>query len=163
MEKFGWPMGPAYLLDVVGMDTNVHAGEVIAEAYPERAGKDYKGVIELMYEHKRLGQKNGKGFYKYEPDRRGRVKKQVDEEAINMIAEHTGKQPEQMDAGEIEARLMLAYCNETVRCLEDKIVETPNEADMAMLMGLGFPPFRGGPCRYIDQMGISNYKALCDK
>ncbi len=163
MEKFGWPMGPAYLLDVVGMDTNVHAGEVIAEAYPDRAAKDYKGVIELMYEHKRLGQKNGKGFYKYEADRRGRVQKQVDEEAMNLIAEHTGKQPEQMDAGEIEARLMLAYCNETVRCLEDKIVESPSEADMAMLMGLGFPPFRGGPCRYIDQMGISNYKALCEK
>ena len=52
---------------------------------------------------------------------------------------------------------MLAFCNETVRCLEDNIVSTPSEADMAMIMGVGFPPFNGGPCRYIDQMGLDNY------
>jgi 3-hydroxyacyl-CoA dehydrogenase/enoyl-CoA hydratase/3-hydroxybutyryl-CoA epimerase/enoyl-CoA isomerase len=50
-----------------------------------------------------------------------------------------------------------------VRCLEDNIVATASEADMAMIMGVGFPPFRGGPCRYIDQTGVAEYVALCDK
>ncbi len=59
--------------------------------------------------------------------------------------------------------MMLAFCNETVRCLEDNIVSTAGEADMAMIMGVGFPPFRGGPCRYIDQIGVANYLALCEK
>lgn len=70
---------------------------------------------------------------------------------------------QQFEDQEIIDRLMIALCNETVRCLEDNIVSTPAEADMAMIMGIGFPPFRGGPCRYIDQIGLQNYLALCDK
>ena len=62
MEKFGWPMGPAYLLDVVGMDTGVHAAKVMAEGFPDRMKPDYKGATQLMFEHERLGQKNGVGF-----------------------------------------------------------------------------------------------------
>ncbi len=69
----------------------------------------------------------------------------------------------EFDAQEIIDRMMLAFCNETVRCLEDNIVATASEADMAMIMGIGFPPFRGGPCRYIDQTGVAEYVALCDK
>ena len=57
MEKFGWPMGPAYLLDVVGMDTGVHAAKVMAEGFPDRMKPDYKGATQLMFEHERLGQK----------------------------------------------------------------------------------------------------------
>ncbi|WP_231877097.1 3-hydroxyacyl-CoA dehydrogenase NAD-binding domain-containing protein, partial [Oleiphilus sp. HI0067] len=65
MEKFGWPMGPAYLLDVVGMDTANHGGEVMAEGYPDRMGKDFKTAIDVMFEAGRFGQKNDKGFYAY--------------------------------------------------------------------------------------------------
>ena len=58
---------------------------------------------------------------------------------------------------------MLPLVNEIARCLEEKIVDTAAEADMALIMGIGFPPFRGGACRYVDQMGIANYLALCEK
>ena len=75
MEKFGWPMGPAYLIDVVGLDTGVHGAEVMAEGFPDRMKPDYKGAIEHLYENNRLGQKNGVGFYKYEKDKRGKPKK----------------------------------------------------------------------------------------
>ena len=162
MEKFGWPMGPAYLLDVVGMDTGVHAAKVMAEGFPDRMKPDYKGATQLMFENNRLGQKNGVGFYQYETDKRGKPKKIADSttyELLNLVqTDH-----QEFDEQEIIDRMMIAFCNETVRCLEDNIVASPAEADMAMIMGVGFPPFRGGPCRYIDQIGVANYVALCDK
>ena len=58
---------------------------------------------------------------------------------------------------------MVPMVNEVARCLEEKIVASPYEADMALLYGIGFPPFRGGACRYVDQTGIANFVALCDK
>ncbi|MCH4247679.1 MAG: fatty acid oxidation complex subunit alpha FadB [Acinetobacter populi] len=163
MEKFGWPMGPAYLIDVVGIDTGVHGAEVMAEGFPDRMKPDYKGAIEVMYENKRLGQKNDVGFYKYELDRKGKKAKTVDPTAYELVATVVTSDKREFDAQEIIDRMMLTLCNETVRCLEDNIVATAAEADMAMIMGIGFPPFRGGPCRYIDQTGVAEYVALCDK
>lgn len=162
MEKFGWPMGPAYLLDVVGMDTGVHAAKVMAEGFPDRMKPDYKGATQLMFEHERLGQKNGVGFYQYETDKRGKPKKIADSTTYELL-NSVQTDHQEFDEQEIIDRMMIAFCNETVRCLEDDIVASPAEADMAMIMGVGFPPFRGGPCRYIDQIGVANYVALCDK
>ncbi len=162
MEKFGWPMGPAYLLDVVGIDTGVHASAVMANAFPERMNLDYKTATTVMFENNRLGQKNGAGFYKYELDKKGKPKKSVDTTTYELLkAVQDGSSD--FDEQEIIDRLMVAFCTETVRCLEDNIVASAGEADMAMLMGLGFPPFRGGPCRYIDQVGVKEFVALCDK
>lgn len=162
MEKFGWPMGPAYLLDVVGIDTGVHASSVMANAFPERMNPDYKSATTVMFENNRLGQKNGAGFYKYELDKKGKPKKSVDTTTYELLkAVQDGNAD--FDEQEIIDRLMVAFCTETVRCLEDSIVASAGEADMAMLMGLGFPPFRGGPCRYIDQVGVKEFVALCDK
>lgn len=162
MEKFGWPMGPAYLLDVVGIDTGVHASSVMADAFPERMNPDYKSATTVMFENNRLGQKNGAGFYKYELDKKGKPKKSVDTTTYELLkAVQDGNAD--FDEQEIIDRLMVAFCTETVRCLEDSIVASAGEADMAMLMGLGFPPFRGGPCRYIDQVSVKEFVALCDK
>ena len=163
MSGFGWPMGPAYLMDVVGIDTGVHGAEVMAEGFPDRMKLDFKGAIELMYEAKRLGQKNDVGFYKYELDKKGKKAKTVDATAYDVIAPSVTGEKREFDANEIIDRMMITFCNETVRCLEDNIVATPAEADMAMIMGVGFPAFRGGPCRYIDQTGVAEYVALCDK
>ncbi len=162
MEKFGWPMGPAYLLDVVGIDTGVHASSVMANAFPERMNPDYKTATTVMFENNRLGQKNGAGFYKYELDKKGKPKKSVDTTTYELL-KAVQDDSSDFDEQEIIDRLMVAFCTETVRCLEDNIVASAGEADMAMLMGLGFPPFRGGPCRYIDQVGVKEFVALCDK
>ncbi|MBB3185800.1 3-hydroxyacyl-CoA dehydrogenase/enoyl-CoA hydratase/3-hydroxybutyryl-CoA epimerase/enoyl-CoA isomerase [Halomonas fontilapidosi] len=164
MEKFGWPMGPAYLLDVVGMDIAFHAGEVMAEGFPERmadmagdrAGDRGKSVIQLMVEHDRLGQKNDKGFYAYEEDRKGKPRKVTDEAAIELVKEVVSEHREFSDE-DIIARMMIPLCLETVRCLEDGIVGSPAEADMALIYGIGFPPFRGGALRYIDAMGVDAF------
>jgi 3-hydroxyacyl-CoA dehydrogenase/enoyl-CoA hydratase/3-hydroxybutyryl-CoA epimerase/enoyl-CoA isomerase len=162
MEKFGWPMGPAYLMDVVGIDTGVHAAGVMAEGFPDRMKHDFKDVSEVMYENKRYGQKTKVGFYKYEEDKKGKPKKVVDEATYELLKPHVADRKE-FDAEEIIARMMIPLCTETVRCLEDNIVGSAAEADMAMIYGIGFPPFRGGPLRYIDSIGVKEFAALCDK
>ncbi len=166
MEKFGWPMGPAYLLDVVGMDTAVHAGEVMAEGFPERMGSlgggGDKSAIQLMFEKDRLGQKNAKGFYAYEEDKKGKPKKVVDEEAITLVKQ-VAKESRELSDEEIIARMMVPLCLETVRCLEDGIVGSAAEADMALIYGIGFPPFRGGALRYIDALGVAEFVAQAER
>ena len=162
MERFGWPMGPAYLMDVVGMDTAVHAAEVMAEGFPDRMRPDFKATTAMLVEAGRLGQKNGKGYYVYAPDKKGRPKKSVDATTYELIAPVVAQRRD-FTVDEIVARCMLPMVNEIARCLEEKIVSTPYEADMALIYGIGFPPFRGGACRYVDQTGAANFVALCDQ
>ncbi|NHH86095.1 fatty acid oxidation complex subunit alpha FadB [Cobetia sp. MB87] len=161
MEKFGWPMGPAYLLDVVGMDTAVHANAVMAEGFPDRMAREGKTAIQVMYDNKRLGQKNDLGFYRYEEDRKGKPKKLADDEAQALVAQVVSETREFSDE-DIIARMMVPLCMETIRCLEDDIVGTAAEADMALIYGIGFPPFRGGALRYVDAMGVAEFVALAD-
>ena len=166
MEDFGWPMGPAYLSDVIGLDTCVHASKVLADGFPDRMKADYTGPTEALFKADRLGQKNGKGFYKYVADDSGRKRKTADDEVKDILAPHVdAAAPGSVDftAEEIRDRLMLAMCNEVARCIDEKIVASPEEADMALIMGLGFPRFRGGALRYIDQIGLKEYVALCDR
>lgn len=163
MEDFGWPMGPAYLLDVVGIDTGHHVGEVLAEGYPERMSFDIRTSLDVMYEAQRFGQKNGKGYYMYAPDKKGKPKKMVDPEVAGMIAAVQRDTPIEISDEAIIDRMMLPMIIETARCLEEGIVDTPNEADMGLIMGLGFPPFRGGALRYADFRGLSEVVARCDE
>ena len=154
MEKWGWPMGPAYLSDVVGIDTGVHAAGVMAEGFPDRMKLDFKTATETMFENDRLGQKNGKGFYAYVPDKRGKPKKTVDEETYTLIAPHVAERRE-FDRDDIIFRMMLPMCTELARCLEEGIVGSAAEADLALLYGIGFPPFRGGVFRWMDSIGLA--------
>ncbi|MEM8593816.1 MAG: fatty acid oxidation complex subunit alpha FadB [Pseudomonadota bacterium] len=162
MESFGWPMGPAYLGDVVGLDTCQHAGQVMAEAFPERMGFDDSGAISKMYAAERFGQKNSKGFYAYEPDRKGRIQKVASDEGIAIAASVATSTVEISDE-EIVERMMVPMVNEVLRCLDEGIVDSAAEADMALIFGIGFPVFRGGICRYVDQMGSAEYVAVADK
>lgn len=162
MEKFGWPMGPAYLMDVVGMDTGHHGRDVMAEGYPDRMKDERRTAVDALYEADRLGQKNGKGFYSYETDKRGKPAKVVDESVKAVLAPIVYEQREVTDEDIINF-MMIPLCLETVRCLEDNIVETAAEADMGLIYGIGFPPFRGGALRYIDSIGVAEFVALADK
>ncbi|WP_020409422.1 fatty acid oxidation complex subunit alpha FadB [Hahella ganghwensis] len=162
MERFGWPMGPAYLLDVVGMDTAKHAGDVMAEGFPERMKYSEKTVVEAMFEAERFGQKNDKGFYAYELDKKGKQKKVIDPSVEALINSVQGEAKDFSDE-EIIERMMVPLCIETVRCLEDGIVDSPAEADMGLIFGIGFPPFRGGALRYIDSIGVEEFCKIADK
>ncbi|WP_407331818.1 fatty acid oxidation complex subunit alpha FadB [Enterovibrio sp. 27052020O] len=161
-KKFGWPMGPAYLLDVVGIDTAHHAQAVMAEGFPTRMAKDYRDGVDVMFEQQRFGQKNGVGFYKYSVDRKGKPKKDVDADVAGLLAGVIGSNTDYSDE-EIINRMMVPMINEVVRCLEEGIIATPQEADMALVYGLGFPPFRGGVFRYLDTIGLETYVAMADK
>ncbi|MGH8443921.1 MAG: fatty acid oxidation complex subunit alpha FadB [Solimonas sp.] len=162
MEGFGWPMGPAYLQDVVGIDTSHHVGDVLAAGYPDRMANTTgeKTALDVMYEQKRYGQKNGIGFYKYETDPKGKPKKIADPSSYELIKTVQAKGQVDMSDEEIVDRHMLPLIIETVRCLDDGIVETPTEADMGLIMGVGFPPFRGGALKYADTVGM---KTILDK
>lgn len=162
MEKFGWPMGPAYLLDVVGMDTAHHVGDVLAEGFPTRMAKSARTTLDIMYEAERFGQKNDKGYYKYELDRKGKPKKTVDPDVAGLLHSVTGDLKD-FDEEEIIDRLMLPMIIETARCLEEGIVDSVQEADMALIMGIGFPPFRGGAFKYADTVGIKTIVEKADK
>ena len=162
MEKFGWPMGPAYLMDVVGMDTGVHAAEVMAQGFPDRMRHEWRNATQVLVDNQRYGQKNGKGYYVYAPDKKGKPKKSVDPATYDLIKGVVAERKE-FTAEEIVARCMVPMVNEVARCLEEKIVASPQEADMSLLYGVGFPPFRGGACRYVDQTGAANYVAAADK
>lgn len=162
MERFGWPMGPAYLMDVVGIDTAHHARDVMAEGFPDRMKEERETCVDALYKSDRLGQKNGKGFYAYETDKRGKPKKVVDESIAEVLAPVVYEMRELSDE-DIINYMMIPLCLETVRCLEDGIVETAAEADMGLIYGIGFPPFRGGALRYIDSMGVAEFVALADR
>ncbi len=162
MEKFGMPMGPAYLCDVVGIDTGVHAGAVMSEGFPERMSRDFKTTSELLFEQDRYGQKNGKGYYSYELDKKGRPKKVVDESVYELFAPHCDARKEFSDE-EIIDGLMIPLCLEAVRCLEEGIAASATDIDMSLIYGIGFPPFRGGALHYIDDMGVAEFVARADK
>jgi len=162
MEKFGWPMGPAYLMDVVGIDTAYHADEVMAQGFPDRMQHEGVSVIDRLFELERFGQKNQKGFYTYENDRKGKPKKIYNEEIVELLAPTVESQTE-LTEEDIIARMMIPLCIETVRCLEENIVASPAEADMGLIYGIGFPPYLGGAIHYLDQMGLAAFCELADK
>lgn len=156
MERFGWPMGPAYLIDVIGIDTCVHAGSVMAAAFPDRMGVAAKNGLAVLNGENRLGQKNGKGFYSYTVDKKGKPKKDSDPAVYKLLpALKEGKVTDE----EIIDRMMIPLINECARCLDERIVETPMELDLALINGVGFPPFLGGAMRYVDTMGIAKFVA----
>ncbi|MCZ0924745.1 fatty acid oxidation complex subunit alpha FadB [Vibrio diabolicus] len=155
-RKFGWPMGPAYLLDVVGIDTAHHAQAVMADGFPERMGKQGRDAIDALFEADKYGQKNGNGFYSYTIDKKGKPKKTFSEDILPVLADVCADKHD-FDDETIIQRMMIPMINEVVLCLQEGIIATPQEADMALVYGLGFPPFRGGVFRYLDSVGIAEY------
>ncbi|MDO9452596.1 MAG: fatty acid oxidation complex subunit alpha FadB [Stagnimonas sp.] len=163
METFGWPMGPAYLQDVVGIDTSHHVGDVLGAGYPDRMAKTFRTAMDVMYDAKRFGQKNGVGFYKYTTDPKGKPIKAVDEGTYALINEVQPDGQKDFSDEEIVDRMMIPMIIETVRCLDEGIVETAAEADMGLIMGVGFPPFRGGALKYADSVGLNILIEKCAK
>ncbi|WP_114324844.1 fatty acid oxidation complex subunit alpha FadB [Candidatus Colwellia aromaticivorans] len=163
MEKeFGWPMGPAYLIDVVGIDTADHCTGVMSSGFPIRMKKVDNDPVSTLYSNGRLGQKNGKGFYDHVKDKRGRPKKVAAQTAYDLLSAHCADKKD-FSNEEVIARLMIPMVNEVVRCLEEGVIASAAEADMGLIYGLGFPPFRGGAIRYLETLGLGNYIAMADK
>ena len=145
--QFGMPMGPFELMDSVGIDVCVKVLNIFKKAFPDRV--EMPPLMEKLEKNKsRLGQKTNLGFYKYTEGRKG----EVDSAIYTELGLPTPSNPHSDE--ECKERCVFAMVNECALALDqDKIVETPNEVDLAMIMGTGFPPFRGGLLKYADRVG----------
>ncbi len=155
MEDWGLPMGPAYLMDVIGLDTIHHCYSTMIDGLPERFVKTDSWPTETLFNAGRQGQKNGLGYYRYGLNDKGKPSKAVDPEAIAMI-EAIASPAKLVSAEEVIDRLLIAMAMEMVHCLEEAVVASPEEADMALIYGVGFPAFRGGICRWMDEQGLDS-------
>ncbi len=145
--KFGMPMGPFELMDSVGIDVCVKVLNIFKKAFSDRV--EMPPLMEKLEKNKsRLGQKTNLGFYKYENGR----KTEVDQSIYAELGLSSPTNP--LSEEECRERCVFAMVNEAALALDqDKIVETPHEVDLAMIMGTGFPPFRGGLLKYADSVG----------
>ncbi|MCQ4322473.1 3-hydroxyacyl-CoA dehydrogenase NAD-binding domain-containing protein [Stutzerimonas stutzeri] len=163
MEAFGWPMGPAYLEDVIGIDTGSHVSDVISAGYPKRMPAIEHDAFRLMKSKDRLGQKNGKGFYEYTPDDSGRPQKHSSAAAHELLKSIQPNGQKEVSVEEIQQRMMLAMITEAVHCLEDRVVNSAEELDTALLMGVGFPRDKGGALHYADSLGAKAILERCER
>lgn len=152
MFEFGMPMGPLRLADEVGLDIGFEVCRVLESGYGSRMAVAIL-MQRLSGEDQTLGKKTGRGFYKYE-GRRKSPNPRV-ESLVQAIQSETGQAPRDLDAGEIENRALGLMINEAARCLEESVVQNAEYLDMAMIMGTGFPAFRGGLMAYADTIGIT--------
>lgn len=147
--KWGMPVGPITLYDMVGLDTGLYAGQVLQAGYADRAIST--PILAELVKLGRHGKKAGKGFRT--ADRKGRFV--TDPEVQQLIAKFV-KEPRELTDRDIEDRLFVCMALEAVRALEDKIARRPGDIDMAMILGVNFPAFRGGPLRWVDTEGAQN-------
>jgi len=146
LRRFGMPMGPFALLDQVGLDTAGHVAAVLQDAFGDRV-EGFGVLLRAMVSSDRMGQKNGRGFYRY----RGAQRTVPDREIYRLAGVETTRD---LPPETIQERLVLAMINEAARCLDEDVVREPRDVDLAMVLGTGFPPFRGGLLRYADELGI---------
>ena len=142
MTKWGMPMGPLRLIDEIGIDITVDIAATLEKAYGRRDRAPE--ILKSIRESKLLGRKSGGGFYKYEG------KEQSPNESLAQWR-RGGSAKNDVDLAQ---RLMFLMINEAARCIEEKVVESPEDADYGMILGTGFAPHRGGPLRFAEEFGL---------
>lgn len=148
--RFGMPMGPIQLYDVVGLDVAAYAGKTMTAAFPDRVLQS--PLVEDLVAAGRLGQKAGQGFYDYRNKKR---RAEVDPALSPFIAKYQkeGQTLNATESEEIQDRLVLPMLLEATRVLDEGIVENPRDVDLGLILGIGFPPFRGGLLFWADTVG----------
>jgi 3-hydroxyacyl-CoA dehydrogenase/enoyl-CoA hydratase/3-hydroxybutyryl-CoA epimerase len=145
MLDFGMPMGPLRLTDEVGMDVAEDVAATLAAAFPGHM--HLPAVLGRMLHDGLLGKKSGRGFYLHEKGKTAPNPGAAQYREPGAAAS--------LDRITMQRRMVLLMVNEAVRCIEEKVVAEPADADFGMIMGAGFPPFRGGPLRYADTLGAA--------
>ncbi len=151
MVAFGFPMGPLTLADMAGLDILAHVDRVMCEVFPHHGR--LAAVAVRLVEQGHLGQKSGSGVYKYD---KGDYTPLRHEAAERILAGARPRAPREVPEDEIAARLTLRLVNEAFCVLEEGIAQRESDIDAAMVLGTGFPDFRGGPLRYARDLGIGN-------
>jgi 3-hydroxyacyl-CoA dehydrogenase/enoyl-CoA hydratase/3-hydroxybutyryl-CoA epimerase len=145
MEQFGFPVGPLTLLDEVGLDIAAKSGAILHQAFGERMAPS--PAMRAVVNAGRTGRKGKLGFYLYDSD----GEKGAPDTTVYSLLSNPSRSS--FAAEEIQQRCALALVNEAARTLEEGIVRTPRDGDIGAVFGIGFPPFRGGPFRWIDAQG----------
>ncbi len=148
--KLGFPVGPITLFDQVGLDIAAHVVDSSERIVEGREGFEISRSVVNMFEAGRLGRKNKKGFYRYNP--KSGKREGPDDTVYHFF---NGKGGKKMERALIQQRLLLLMLNEAVLCLEEGVIANPNDGDLGAVFGIGFLPFTGGPFRYIDQKGAA--------
>ena len=158
LVKFGFPVGPIQLLDEVGIDVGTKIIPVLEQAYGSRFSAPDAAVAAILKDD-RKGRKNGRGFYLY-PAKGRTSKKQVDPAIYPLI----GVTPGQHLAPEaIAQRCVMMMLNEAARCLDEGVIRSARDGDIGAVFGIGFPPFLGGPFRYMDSLGAGEVVAILQR
>jgi 3-hydroxyacyl-CoA dehydrogenase/enoyl-CoA hydratase/3-hydroxybutyryl-CoA epimerase/3-hydroxyacyl-CoA dehydrogenase/enoyl-CoA hydratase/3-hydroxybutyryl-CoA epimerase/enoyl-CoA isomerase len=147
--RFGMPMGPLTLTDLVGLETSVYAGKLLARAYPDRT------VSSTILEEMLQAGGGGKSALKFYLTKGKSSKPEPSPAVAEIIAKHHAGEPSTMDDSQIADRLFLPMLLEATRVLEEGIVREPGDVDMGLILGIGFPPFRGGILRWADTEGAA--------
>lgn len=155
LVKFGFPVGPIQLLDEVGIDTGTKILPVLEAAYGERFSAPAT-LIQAILNDDRKGRKNGRGFYLYGVKGR-KSKKQVDT-AVYALAGMSARNA-RCSAEQIAERCVMLMLNEAARCVDEGIIRSARDGDIGAVFGIGFPPFLGGPLRYMDSLGAGEVVA----
>jgi len=149
MKDYGYPVGPLALVDEVGIDVGAHVAQHLGQAFAHR-GLEGSQAMPSLVEAGLEGRKSKRGFYLY-PSKKKKGKKQVNPEVYRLLGDAPRKD---VAASEVQDRLALMMVNEAVHCLQGGVIASPRDGDLGAILGLGFPPFRGGPFRYIDATGV---------
>ncbi len=150
LEKFGMPVGPIKLMDEVGIDVGSHIVVTLNEAFGDRIPL-IEGVQQVL-DDDRQGRKNGRGFYDYSDASKGKRVDMSIYDVMGLGREHAGSKT--MSDTAIAERVVLSMLNEAAYCLDSGILRSSRDGDIGAIFGLGFPPFLGGPFRYMDALGI---------
>ncbi len=152
MTSWGWPVGPITLLDEVGIDIAAHIGPVLLEAFGDRMIPP--PTMAKLITDGRKGRKNEKGFYLYGEAAKKKGKgKHIDESVYTTLGLSVpDAKSSKFSAQEIQDRCNLQFINEALHCFGEGVLRSPRDGDMGAIFGLGFPPFLGGPFRYVDSL-----------
>ena len=154
MVDWGFPVGPIQLLDEVGIDVAAHVGEIVHAAFGDRMLPP-PGMRKLL-DDDRKGRKNARGFYKYAGAKQAKEKGGTPRAVDASVYAVLGVTPKaKLPAEEIQMRCALQMVNEALLCFGEGILRTPRDGDVGAIFGLGFPPFRGGPFRYVETLGAA--------